>query len=62
MFKTKTQAVAPPLATVLSLEKPSSAALDAFLTKRSAATFNHPFAGCTSLINGMVRGGKREEN
>jgi hypothetical protein len=38
----------------VSLEKPSAAALDTFLTKRSAATFNHPFAGCTSLINDMV--------
>ena len=42
------------LATVLSLGRPTADALDAFLQRRSAAAYNHPFVGCTSLVNDTV--------
>ena len=38
-----------PLATVMSLERPSGERLEAFLARRQGQAFNHPFAGCTSL-------------
>ena len=38
-----------PLATVMSLERPSRERLEAFLARRQGQAFNHPFAGCTSL-------------
>ena len=42
------------LATVLRLGRPTPDVLDAFLQRRSAAAYNHPFVGCTSLINATV--------
>ena len=38
-----------PLATVMSLERPSANRIEAFLARRHGQAFNHPFAGCTSL-------------
>ena len=43
-----------PVATVLSLERPTADVLDAFLQRRSMAAYNHPFVGCTSLVNDIV--------
>jgi hypothetical protein len=43
-----------PVATVLSLERPTADVLDAFLQRRSTAAYNHPFVGCTSLVNDIV--------
>ena len=42
------------VATVLSLERPTADVLDAFLQCRSMAAYNHPFVGCTSLVNDIV--------
>ena len=39
-----------PLATIVSLERPSCAMLEKFLTKCSGREFNHDWVGCTSLL------------